>query len=343
MKPINFIKDNISLIVFYIITMTFISSVIYFDENLKVSFNNILYLNLASFVFFLLHCLYEYFKKKRYYNEINSVLQNPQDDVIISMPEAINSEQKLYHSLLLKLHEEYNLKMDKFYRDKKENIDFINYWVHEIKTPIAASKLLIDHSENKSKEELLEKLENEICSIENFVNQSLYYSRTDSFSKDYFIDDINADSLIKTIIKKYARIFIGKKIKIELNNLNFIISSDKKWLSFIIEQIILNSLKYTNTGGTIKITGEITEKEKTLQIEDNGIGIKDEDLHRVFDKGFTGYNGRENFKSTGIGLYLCKNLCQKLGHNITIESEYLKFTKVKIHFPKLIDYYTVMK
>lgn len=343
MKPLNFIKDNISLIVFYILTMTFISSVIYFDENLKVSFNNILYLNLASFVFFMLYCLYEYFKKKRYYNEMNTVLQTPLYDVIISMPEAINYEQKLYRDLLLKLHEEYNLKVDIFYKEKKANIDFINYWVHEIKTPIAASKLLLEHSENKSKEELLEKLENEICSIENFVNQSLYYSRTDSFSKDYFIDDINTDNLIKAIIKKHARIFIGKKIKIQLNNLDFIISSDKKWLSFIIEQIILNSLKYTGAEGTIKITGEMNNKEKLIIVEDNGIGIKEEDLHRVFDKGFTGFNGRDNFKSTGIGLYLCKTLSEKLGHNITIESKFSEFTKVTLHFPKLIDYYNVMK
>lgn len=343
MKTLNFLKDNISLIIFYAVTMIFISSVIFFDENLRVSSNNILYLNLASFVFFTLYCLYEYFKKKRYYNEMNAVLQNLNDDAIISISDPLTYEQKLYHDLLLKLHEEYNLKLEKFYREKKDNFDFINYWVHEIKTPIAASKLLIEHSENKSKEDLLDKLENEICSIENFVDQSLYYSRTDSFSKDYFIDDINADNLIKNIIKKHARIFIGKKIRIELDNLDFIINSDKKWLSFIIEQIVLNSLKYTNNGGTIKITGEINEKEKSIIVEDNGIGIKEEDIHRVFDKGFTGYNGRENFKSTGIGLYLCKTLSQKLGHNITIESSYSEFTKVTIHFPKLIDYYNVMK
>ncbi|MHC1682205.1 MAG: sensor histidine kinase [Clostridiaceae bacterium] len=343
MKLSTYLKDNIPLILFYIITMIFISSVIYFDKNIKVNDENIIYINIASFIFFIIYFTFEYLRKKRYYSEMNSILINSQDDIILSMPEAITYEQNLYHNLLLKLHEEYNLKIDRFYKENKENIDFVNYWVHEIKTPIAASKLLIEHSENKSKEDLLEKLENELCLIENFVNQSLYYSRTGSFSKDYFIDDIEIDKLVKSIIKKHARIFIGKKIKIDLCNLDFIVNSDKKWLSFIIEQIILNSLKYTKEHGTIKISGIVSEREKTITIEDNGIGIKEEDIHRVFDKGFTGFNGRENSKSTGIGLYLCRTLSQKLGHSISIESKHLEFTKVTIHFPKLIDYYSVMK
>jgi len=341
MKFRNFLRDRTFLILFYFILMLFISSVVYFNNVIKISIDNIAYMNITGFIMFILYLMFEYLKNKRYYDVIKDIIDNQKESIINSLPKPLNHEQSLYQELLIKINEEFNLKIDKLYEGKKENVDFMNSWVHEIKTPIAASRLVIENSVNKSKEETLSNLEDEIDHIENYVEQALYYSRLDSFSKDYLINEINVHTLIIELVKKHAKEFIGKKIKIEISDLEFTIDSDKKWLFFILDQILSNSLKYTANNGSIKISGILKDNEKQIIIEDNGIGIKSEDIYRVFDKGFTGYNGRVDFKATGMGLYLSKNLATKLGHHITIESKHCEFTRVTVHFPKLIDYYRV--
>ncbi|MGH4121532.1 MAG: sensor histidine kinase [Clostridium sp.] len=321
--------------------MIFISSVVYFNNVVKISIDNIAYINIVGFIMLILYLIFEYLKNKRYYDVIKYIIENQKENIINSLPKSLNYEQKLYAELLMKVNEEFDLKIGELYEAKKENVDFINAWVHEIKTPISACRLVIENSVYKSKEETLSNLEDEIGHIDNYVEQALYYSRLDSFSKDYLINEINMHSLIMGVVKKHAKEFIGKKIKIEISDLEFTLDSDKKWLFFILDQILSNSLKYTGNNGLIKIIGILNLSGKQLIIEDNGIGIKAEDIQRVFDKGFTGYNGREDFKATGMGLYLSKSLATKLGHYITIESKPSEFTRVTVHFPKLIDYYRV--
>ena len=341
MKFRKFLRNRICLILFYFILMLFISLVVYFNNEVRISIENIAYINVVGFVMFILYLIFEYLKNKRYYDVIKYIIENQEENIVNSLPKSSNYQQRLYGELLMKVNEEFNLKTDKLYELKKENVDFTNSWVHEIKTPIAACRLVIENSVYKSKEETLSNLEDEIDHIENYVEQALYYSRLDSFSKDYLINEINMHSLIIGVVKKHAKEFIGKKIKIEISDLEFTIDSDKKWLFFILDQILSNSLKYTKANGIIKIIGVLMQNEKRIVIEDNGIGIKSEDVHRVFDKGFTGYNGRENFKATGMGLYLSKSLATKLGHHITIQSKHCEYTRVTVHFPKLIDYYRV--
>ncbi|WAG70675.1 sensor histidine kinase [Clostridium sp. CF011] len=326
---------------FYFILMLFISSVVYFNNEVKISVGDIAYINIVGFIMFILYLIFEYLKNRRYYNVIKCIIDNQKENIVNSLPMPLNYEQRLFGEILMKVNEEFNLKTDRLHEGKKENVDFINSWVHEIKTPISACRLVIENSMYKSKEETLSNLEDEIDHIENYVEQALYYSRLDSFSKDYLVNEINMHSLIVGVVKKHAKEFIGKKIKIELSDLEFTIDSDKKWLFFILDQILSNSLKYTTSDGLIKISGVLKHNEKQLIIQDNGIGIKSEDINRVFDKGFTGYNGRDDFKATGMGLYLSKNLATKLGHHITIESMHSEFTRVTVHFPKLIEYYRV--
>lgn len=343
MKITEFIKDKVYLLIFYVILMLFISSVVYFDGTLKVNGESILYVNCVSFVLFMLYLIWEYFRFRSYYKVAKMIIENNEENILSSLPEPRNYEQKLCKNLIEKIYYEQNAKLDMFYRVKKDSIDYMDSWVHEIKTPISVSRLIIENSISKTKEEVLNDLEDEISSIENYVDQALYYSRIDSFSKDYLINEVYMGDLINEIIKKQAKVFINKKIKIEISNLDFSINSDKKWLSFIIDQILSNSLKYTSNNGLIKITGDKNEKEKNVIIEDNGIGIKTEDISRVFHRGFTGSNGRQKYKSTGMGLYLAKSLAEKLGHSIEVQSKYGEFTRVIIHFPKLVDYYNVAK
>lgn len=343
MKLKEYLKDKRYFIVFYVVLMTFISAVVYLDYTVKVSLDNISYINFVSFVFFLIYLIVEYVYRKRYYDNINYLIQNRKEDILNSLPEPRTYEQSIYNQLLKNIYEEQNIKIEELFEDKRENLEFITSWVHEVKTPIAVSRLIIENSIGKPQDEVLNSIEEEIDKIDNYVEQALYYSRIDAFSKDYLINDIDLGRVVKEVVKKHVKIFISKRIKIEIEDTNLNVSSDKKWLIFIINQILYNALKYTEQGGIIKVNFEKDEKEKRLIIEDNGIGIKTEDIRRVFDKGFTGHTGRENYKSTGMGLYLSKNLARKLGHDITIQSVYGEYTRVTIHFPKLTDYFNVIK
>lgn len=336
----KYIFDRKYLIVFYILLMIFISSVAYLDTFGGVSPVNIVYINVVSGVFFIFYIIGEYLVKRRYYNEINDIIKNNQEDIINRIPEPRTHEQKLFNNMLKIMYDKQSEKIERLYEEKRENQEFITTWVHEVKTPISVIRLLI---ENGHEDELLNSVEEEIDKIESQVEQALYYSRTDDFSKDYFINELELEKVVKEVVKANAKTFISKRIKISIDDINLTVLSDKKWMLFIINQILSNSLKYTGNDGTIHISCQEDEKEKRLIIEDNGIGIRPEDVNRVFEKGFTGYTGRQHSKSTGIGLYLSKRLARKLGHDITLESGEGKYTRVVIYFPKLVNYLNVTK
>lgn len=323
--------------------MFFISSVSYLDIFGQISPENILYINIVSGVLFVFYILIEYAIKRKYYSQINDIITNNREDIINRLPEPAGYEQELFNRLLKGMYNEQSKRIEEFYEDKRENQEFITTWVHEVKTPISVIRLLIENSNETSGVEILNSIEEEVDKIEGQVEQALYYSRTDDFSKDYFINEIELDRVIKEAIKRNARIFISKKIKICMDNSGLTVLTDKKWLLFIVNQILSNSLKYTDNSGIIHISCKEDEREKKLIIEDNGIGIRSEDIDRVFKKGFTGLSGRQYTKSTGMGLYLAKKLARKLGHDITIESEAGKYTKAVIHFPKLENYINVTK
>lgn len=337
----EYLIDKIKFIIFYVLLMSFISAVVYLDGLVKIRLGNILYINAIGLTLLLLYFLLDYFPMKKYYSTINYIAKNRKEDILTSLPKAKNYEQALWSEIVMSIYREQQQKLDKLYEGKKEGSEFIDSWVHEVKTPIAVSRLIIENSWNKSKNETLNSIEEEIDKIDSCIEQALYYSKIDDFSKDYFVNENNIKKIIKELLKKNAKAFINKKISIELLNLDVNVCTDKKWILFIIDQILSNSLKYTDEKGKITINTETNNKEKVLIIEDNGVGIKEEDLNRVFNKGFTGYNGRKEYKSTGMGLYLAKRLAVKLGHDITIESAYGKYTKVKLHFPKLMDYFNL--
>lgn len=211
-------------------------------------------------------------------------------------------------------------------RDKAftDMIDYYTMWAHQIKTPIAAMRLMLqsDGEEGKSQ------LETELLKIEQYVEMVLHYLRLGSDSTDFIIREQDLDAIIKESVKKYSTVFIKKKISLNYEQTGYRPITDEKWLSFVIEQILSNSLKYT-ASGSISIYMD-PEQEGVLVIEDTGIGIQPEDLPRVFDKGYTGYNGRKDKKSTGIGLYICRRIMDKLMHGITISSQTGRGTIVKL-------------
>lgn len=207
------------------------------------------------------------------------------------------------------------------YRDM---MDYYTMWAHQIKTPIAAMRLLVQSEPTTQSEELLE----ELFKTEQYVEMVLQYMRTESQSKDLMIRQYPLEDIVRQAVRKYAKTFIRKKISLEFSPLDCVVVTDEKWLSFVVEQILSNALKYTKTG-KISIYMD-PAKARSFIIEDTGIGIEQEDLPRIFEKGFTGYNGRRDKKSTGIGLYLCRQVMDRLSHTIAIESEVGKGTRVHL-------------
>ena len=222
------------------------------------------------------------------------------------------------------------LEMDKKNRAIEEReklndlMDYYTLWAHQIKTPIAASSLLVGEIEDKK---IKNQLEQELFKIESYVNIVLQYLRLESFHEDLVLKKENLEDLVKEIVKKYAIFFIQKGLSLNPHDLDRSIITDRKWFVVILEQVLSNSLKYTSQGGI-----EIYFQEDTLYIKDSGLGIQDADLLRVFERGFSGYNGRLTQQSSGLGLYLSKKIADELGHQISIASQVGQGTTVMISF-----------
>ena len=249
------------------------------------------------------------------------------------LPEHMDIIEYDYQELAKKLYQAKQELISKNRIAKKELLDYYGMWVHQIKTPIAALDILLQNTERMlyqlDEKEMMQKaisvsdMKMELFKIEQYVEMALNYLRVEDISSDLVFKKHELDDMVRQVIRKYAKIFISKKIKIDFKLTKACIVTDEKWFIFVLEQIISNALKYIKKGQIF-----IYMKEKSLVIEDTGIGIPAEDLPRIFEKGFTGYNGRENKKSTGIGLYLCKNIMDKLQWNITVDSEVGSGTKI---------------
>lgn len=284
----------------------------------------------------LFYMITDYIKWRKYFDNIEDVLSNLDKKYLLpevmDKADSITSEKisEILKTVSRSMHENVN-----YYRDMQEDYrEYIEAWVHEIKTPIASSKLLIENNNN----EVTKKIDMQMDRIENYVEQVLYYSKSNETEKDYIIKKISLDESVRNVIKRNYRDMIAKRIKVEMADLSSIVYSDPKWIEFIMNQIVVNAIKYSkDKNSMIKISSEELKNSVTLTIEDNGIGIPETDVKRVFDKGFTGENGRKYGKSTGIGLYLCRKLCLRLGIGIKLQSEEGNGTKVMITFPKNND------
>lgn len=312
--------------------------VMLFSENDQYNLSNVLYINISCVIFVCLYITIGYFYRKAFFKGLVETIENAEEQFAILFPKVQTNQQKRFLELLKKIHQDNRNQLQHLNDEKKDQQEFILSWIHEVKLPIAASRLLMENSENKTKDYLIDKFEDDLDKIDNYVEQALYYSRIDSFSTDYFITEVTANQIIKSSVKKYSKLFINKEIQFQMDDSTQFVQSDSKWLGFVIDQIIANSIKYTERGGKVAVQFEEDDREKRISILDSGIGIATEDLSRVFQKGFTGLTGRNQLKSTGIGLYLAKQLTRKLGHTLSIQSEEGKYTKVTIHFPKIRNY-----
>ncbi len=239
-------------------------------------------------------------------------------------PDSVSDDD--YREAVMKLKKE--LADNEAVSDKKysDMMDYYTVWVHQIKTPISSMKLILQNMDSGDSR----KLSAELFRIEQYVEMVLTYLRLDTSATDYVFSEIDLDDIIRRSVKSYAGEFILRKLRLDYSPVQKTVLTDEKWLSFVICQIISNALKYTFEG-EIRI---YMKDDKTLCIKDSGIGISPEDLPRIFENGFTGHNGRSDKKASGIGLYLCKSICDRLGHKISAESKAGEGTSVSIHFDR---------
>lgn len=215
-------------------------------------------------------------------------------------------------------------------RSSRDMEQYYNIWVHQIKTPISGMNVLLQSMEPT---EEVGELQNQLFSVEQYVDMALQYQKIKSTTNDFSFAEIPLNKVIRENIRKYARLFIAKKLAVRYEETALRVLTDEKWISFVLGQIITNAVKYSDKG-SITISAYEDECNTYLSVKDEGIGISPEDLPRVFERGYTGYNGRADKKSTGIGLFLCKSVTRMLGHKIQISSEPGKGTEVTIIFSK---------
>lgn len=323
----NYLKDRIKLIVVLLFSIGVFNIVLFLY---RINFEPVLY---SSLIIITINIIIGSFDFKKYCEKnklLNNINENADLEInLLDIDEGLIENN--YKEIIEKLYQE-NLSL-KTSHDKKtsEMIDYYTLWVHQIKTPISAINLILQHSEQKEKAEL----SSELFKIEEYVSMVLGYLRLSQEQSDLVINEYDLDKLLKNSIKKYSRLFIRKKLSLNYDKTSLRILTDEKWFAFALEQVLSNSIKYTNKGEV-----SIYIEDKKIYIEDTGIGIDSEDLPRIFDKGFTGYNGRINKKATGIGLYLAKEIFNKLGYNIEIKSQIGKGTTaiISINDDRIIDY-----
>lgn len=327
----EFIKEKlltIFLLIFGIMTIEIFLMAYEIGNFLKM------YIPIVVLLSYFIGILYEFIKKKLYYNYLNNIMQELNEKYLITS--IIKTPNFLEGRILKDILEDIDKSM-------KENVnsykylmedykEYIELWIHEIKTPIATSKMIIENNKN----EITKSIDEELDEIENYTEQALFYARSNTLEKDYYIRKCKLIDIVNESIKKNKNILIQQKVEINLHDLDLVVNTDSKWIVFIMNQIIQNSIKYRKKDDDLKleIYCKKGKENRTLIIKDNGIGIKKEEISKVFEKGFTGYNGRLlGKKSTGIGLYLCNKLCDKLGIKIDLKSKENKGTEVKLIFP----------
>ncbi len=284
----------------------------------RLPFDAILYPFVICTMILIMAVIYDSTKKHKKYRNMKLLLEN-KDIAQTDVEEMVNDYE--FNALLKELvRQKEDLReadLEKF----NGMVDYYTIWAHQIKTPIASMRLNLQNTDSA----LSYQLRSDLFRIEQYVEMVLTYLRLDSDSTDYVFKEYNLDSIIKANIKKFAGDFIGKKLTLNYTPTEKTVLTDEKWLSFVIEQILTNSIKYTDKGGI-----SIYLEDNELCIADTGIGISQEDLPRIFDKGYTGMNGRRETKSSGIGLYLVGRICKNLNHSIRVESVVGEGTTVKI-------------
>lgn len=310
-------QKKATLLVFLLFVMVFLCAFFLYDLPLGA----VLYPALVCTVLAVFFWVWDFRRAKRKHEKFVKLGRLP-SDLLDKFPEIETQDDADYQAIIASMRQEQSDLQTQMNLRYQDMMDYYTIWVHQIKTPIAAMRLTLQNEDSVLSRQLLDELQR----IEQYVDMVLAFLRLDSDSKDYVFKEQELDPIVKEAVKKFAGQFIRKKLRLCYEPLGVKLLTDEKWLAFVIEQVLSNAVKYTPSGS---VTIEL-ERPCTLCIRDTGIGIAPEDLPRVFEKSYTGYNGRSDKKASGIGLYLCRQICNNLGHTISINSSMDSGTVVKI-------------
>ncbi|KNF09599.1 sensor signal transduction histidine kinase [Gottschalkia purinilytica] len=355
MNFIKYLKDRISYFLIYFISIgltIFIISLDLIIREEKLSTDNILYTLILSTILLIVFIVIDYSKKHGFYKGLNMALEeNENSNEIFKLPKDNSIEHELFKKLLIKNYDSYENKLEKYRENYKDYTYFKSRWIHQMKTPVSVIKLMLENEEDRNIDETARRnyasMKEEIEKLSHGLEMALYTLRVNDFEQDFKVERVNILEVVRNIINESKNTFIMNSIypKIDVKE-DIEVKTDKKWIKFVIRQIISNSIKYSKVkeseNKSVLVTVN-TDAEKTiLSIKDKGVGIPKQDLGKVFDPFFTGRNGRIYSESTGVGMYLAKTICNKLGHDISVKSEEGEWTEITIVFYKGRSLYDIV-
>ena len=328
MKFSDYITDRIVSFVCFVISEGLVFGLLWLVE---VPMVFIIFTGIIFLLFFLFSLIWDYHRRSGYYKRLLQLLdQLDEKTLLMEIAERPGFLDAKIVSYILKQNNKYqNDKIAEMQKQSRDYRDFLDTWVHEIKTPITSARLIIENEKNPT----TLKIEDELRKIDNFVELVLYYARSSDVEKDFKVENTTLKALVSTALKTYSKPIIQAGGRIHMERMDIPVCVDSKSCSFIIGQVISNAIKYRQEEFRLEFRSQVQKNRIALLIHDNGIGISRADLSRVFDKGFTGENGRRFPKSTGIGLYLCKKLCDRMNIAISISSEKGQGTTIALYFP----------
>lgn len=339
MKLTKYLRDKLYSIVIFICSLAIVVLLLSAFKTDKALVVVITVLSIFTYVTLL---LFDFARRKNFYDTLIANIEHLDKAYLVTSTLSKPSfyEGELYIEALYEITKSMNERVHEIEKSMTDFKEYLELWVHEVKLPISSCELTLHNNPDLQDKRIVKAIKK----IERCVEEVLYYTRQETSEKDYLIKKVDLKTLINRLAINFKDDFLANNIELVTKGLESSVYTDSKWLEFILGQIVNNSIKYKKEGAGSRIVIASKEDEKVckLIIEDNGLGIKEEDLPRVFEKSFTGHNGHNHAKSTGMGLYIAKNLLAKLGCDIICESESGKYTRVTIFFPKN-EYYEVSK
>ena len=327
----KYLKERKLYFILVIFILLIVDITLFLDPNLSESIDTLIYINMLSILTTIIFIIMGY---SRYKRELNQFIHN--------IKENSNMEDNYIDKEIKSIIEKKKEEVDSLRNELEEINDYMTNWIHEVKIPISVLQMIGKRiNEVDSSREISKQINSQVSRIDKLVEQAMYSSRAGNYNSDFLINEVDLGQVVKEVIKKNKYQFIYNKIDLQVSEINKTILTDKKWITHIIELILDNAIKYSDVGGKIEVYLKENKKGCELHIKDYGMGIVPQDIDRVFDKGFTGENGRKRTKSTGMGLYISKKILNKLSHDINVISTSGEFCDVYITFYNLSDYFNV--
>lgn len=342
MSFINYLKEKWITYTFITASIIFATAVYRLDKKFTMSQSNATYILLGLFVLLLMFGAIDYtvynsrVKKFKSYCKNNALSDEDLDLFIYPM-------DRVYAESLHNIVKEYEKFKSDIYTKSSEELEFITKWVHDIKVPISAMRLILESHDDDFSQNFYRRMDTEIASIEQCTQRVFYHIKSNTFYNDYKISEVDTRKLIVDALKRYSNFFSYKKIRISISDDNYRVLTDEKWSGYIISQILSNAVKYTPANGYISINTIKNGNEVTIQIRNSGKGILTKDLKQIFKKGYTSSENRNGMKATGYGMYLSKKLSDMLGHEMTVESKFGEYAEFTITFKNNETVYSVIR